>query len=360
MKFRNALSSLMLLFISFMGILDVSAVKSVKNPLLQTKDELSITGLIKDSSGQPLAGVSVTVKGTKKGLSSNADGRFTLKAQSTDVIVFSLIGYKSQEIAVGSKTYFEITLQMETSNLNEVVVTAIGIKQQKRKLGYATQEVNTEVLDKSKTMNLGNALSGQVAGLTVNNPTGIFQSPQISLRGKTPLIVIDGIPVESNLYDVSSADIENINVLKGVTASALYGSRGKNGAIIITTKRAKADGLEINVGTNNMVTAGFTVFPETQTEYGNGSEGKYEFWDGADGGISDGDMIWGPKFGTGLKVRQWNSPIRDKQTGTVIPWWGDVAGTIYNDKARYERVPTDWIRHDNLNDFLSTGIVDTH
>lgn len=361
MKLKKALSSLILLFIPFMGILDVSAANRVKPLFLSKSEELSITGTIKDSGGQPLPGVNVMIKGTKRGISSNGDGKFVLKAQPTDLLVFSLVGYKTQEILVGTKIQFEITLQMEASNLNEVVVTAIGIKQQKRKLGYATQEVNTEVLEKSKTMNLGNALSGQVAGLSVNNPTGIFQSPQITLRGKTPLLVIDGVPVESNLYDVSSTDVENINVLKGVTASALYGSRGKNGAIIITTKRAKADGLEINVGTNNMFTAGFTVFPETQTEYGNGSEGKYEFWDGADGGISDGDMIWGPKFGTGVKVRQWNSPIRDKQTGTVIPWWGDVNGTVYNDKSRYERVPTDWVRYDNLNDFLSTGIVtDNH
>ena len=360
MMFRKALSGVMLLFIPFMGTATAAAV-SKRHLSISKVEEVSISGTIKDAGGQPLPGVSITVKGSKRGISSNGDGKFNLKVQTTDVLVFSLVGFKSQEITVGSKTIFEVVLQMETSNLDEVVVTAIGIKQQKRKLGYATQEVNTEVLDKAKTMNLGNALSGQVAGLSVNNPTGIFQSPQITLRGKTPLLVIDGIPVESNLYDVSSADIENINVLKGVTASALYGSRGKNGAIIITTKRAKADGLEINAGTNNMVTAGFTVFPETQTEYGNGSQGKYEFWDGADGGISDGDMIWGPKFGTGIQVKQWNSPIRDKQTGAVIPWWGDVSGTIYNDKSRYERVPTDWVRHDNLNDFLGTGIVtDNH
>ncbi len=361
MKFRKTLTSLILLLLPFTGILASTSAYVVKPLNLSLIDELSISGTIKDSNGQPLPGVNITIKGSKRGVSTNGDGKFVLSAQPSDVLIFSLVGYKPQEVIVGAQTQIEIILQIEASNLNEVVVTAIGIKQQKRKLGYATQEVNTEVLEKSKTMNLGNALSGQVAGLTVTNPTGIFQSPQLTLRGKTPLLVIDGIPVESNLYDVSSTDIENINVLKGVTASALYGSRGKNGAIIITTKRAKVDGLEVNVGTNNMVTAGFTVFPETQTAYGNGSEGKYEFWDGADGGISDGDMIWGPKFGSGIKVRQWNSPIRDKQTGAVIPWWGDVNGTIYNDKSKYERVPTDWIRHDNLSDFLSTGIVtDNH
>src|SRR5690606_34979252 len=99
--------------------------------------------------------------------------------------------------------------------------------------------------------------------------------------------------------------------------SALYGSRGKNGAILITTRNAQKEGLEITISTNNMITAGFTVFPETQTLYGSGSNGQYEFWDGADGGISDGDMTWGPKLNSGVKVPQWNSPIRDKETGEM-------------------------------------------
>ncbi|WP_443943886.1 SusC/RagA family TonB-linked outer membrane protein [Pedobacter sp. AW1-32] len=361
MNFKTTFGGILLLFSALVGSVQASMLTRTEISKLHSRAETTITGTVKDAEGKSLPGVTIMLKGSRRGISTNGDGKFTLKAETNDILVVSLVGYKTQEIAIGEKTAVDIVLQVEEATLNEVVVTAIGIKQQKRKLGYATQEVNTEVLDKAKTMNFGNALVGQVAGLTVNSPTGIFQAPQISLRGKEPLIVIDGIPIESNLYDVSSSDIENINVLKGVTASALYGSRGKNGAIVITTKRAKTEGLEVNVGTNNMVTAGFTAFPETQTEYGNGSEGKYEFWDGADGGISDGDMIWGPKFGTGIKVRQWNSPIRDKQTGNVIPWWGDVSGTIYDDKARYERVPTDWVRHDNLNDFLSTGIVtDNH
>lgn len=316
-----------------------------------------ITGTVKDSSGMALPGVSVRVKGEKTAALTNSDGKFTISANPQSILVFTMIGFGQKEVQVGNQTIITVVLSDNIAKLNEVVVTAIGIKQQKRKLGYATQEVNTGVLAEAKTMNLGNALSGQVAGLTVNNPTGLFQKPSFSLRGKTPIIVLDGVLVETDFYDISPENIENINVLKGVTASALYGSRGKNGAILITTKKAKSEGMEVNVSTSNMVTAGFTVYPETQTEYGNGSNGKYEFWDGADGGVSDGDMIWGPKFGTGIKVSQWNSPIRDKQTGEVIPWWGDVKGTVYDNKSRYERVPTDWIRHNNLDDFLRTGIV---
>lgn len=346
--------ALLILTLAFIGSSAAEASPSHINTLKLQQE--TVTGTVRDSSGMPLPGVSVSVKGGKTTL-TNTEGRYSIDAYPQSHLTFFMIGYAKTEVQVGSKRVLDIVLKENVAALNEVVVTAIGIKQQKRKLGYATQEVNTDVLAEAKTMNLGNALSGQVAGLNVTNPTGLFQSPGFSLRGKSPLIVLDGIPVETDFYDISSEDISNINVLKGTTASALYGSRGKNGAILITTKRANKDGLEFSLTTNNMVTAGFTVFPETQTEYGNGSNGKYEFWDGADGGISDGDMIWGPKFGTGIKVAQWNSPIRDKQTGEVIPWWGDVSGTVYDDKARYERVPTDWVRHDNLKDFLRTGIV---
>ncbi|MCM5527675.1 SusC/RagA family TonB-linked outer membrane protein [Parasegetibacter sp. NRK P23] len=330
---------------------------SGEKPLFSYFQQQTISGIVKDSTGAPLQGVSVAVKGSPLTTVTGAGGAFRIAADDNATLVFSMIGFAPREEQVNGRNNLTITLQPDAAKLNEVVVTAIGIKQQKRKLGYATQEVNTDVLAESKTLNIGSALSGQVAGLTVTNPTGLFQTPGFSLRGKSPLIVIDGVPVETDFYDVSGEDIANINVLKGTTAAALYGSRGKNGAILITTKKASKSGWNFNVGTNNMVTAGFTVFPETQTEYGNGSNGKYEFWDGSDGGISDGDMIWGPKFGTGIKVAQWNSPIRNKQTGEEIPWWGDVRGTVYNDKSKYERVPIDWVRHDNLNDFLRTGLV---
>ena len=316
-----------------------------------------IKGVVKDANGNGIPGVNIRVLNTTKATASDLQGMFSIIAASDATLSFSYLGYLTQEIKVAGKTEINVTLIEDSKSLGEVVVTAIGIKQQKKKLGYATQEVKLDVLTEAKTMNIGNALSGQVAGLTVNNPTGMFQSPSFSLRGKNPLIVIDGIPVETDFFDVSGENIANINVLKGTTASALYGSRGKNGAILITTKNAEKEGLEITVNTNNMVTAGFTVFPETQTAYGNGSNGKYEFWDGEDGGISDGDMIWGPKFEPGVKVAQWNSPIRNKQTGETIDWWGNVKGTIYDDKSKYERVPTDWVQHDNLDDFLRTGIV---
>lgn len=242
-------------------------------------------------------------------------------------------------------------------NINELVVTAIGIKQEKKKLGYTTQQVGGEEIAAAGNLNPGAALQGEVAGLTVSIPSGMFQSPSFSLRGKTPLIVLDGVPIESDLFDLSSENIASVNVLKGTAASALYGARGRNGAIMITTKQAQKEGIEINFSTKNMIQAGYTAFPETQHEYGSGSKGKYAFWDGEGGGISDDDMQWGPKLDVGNMAPQWNSPIRDKVTGETIPWWGSVKGTKYDDQGRYERVPMPLVSHDNIGDFLETGFI---
>ncbi|WP_339866081.1 SusC/RagA family TonB-linked outer membrane protein [uncultured Algoriphagus sp.] len=319
--------------------------------------QVQITGKVSDETGLGLPGVTVLVKGTNRGTVADFEGNYTIMADESATLVYSFIGFEAQEETINGRSIINITLAEDSKSLDEVVVTAIGIKQQKKKLGYATQEVPMDVIAEASTLNLGNALSGQIAGLTVTNPTGMFQSPSFSLRGKNPLIVLDGVPVETDFFDISPENIESINVLKGGSASALYGARGKNGAILITRKNASKDGLTVTATTNNMVTAGFTVYPETQTEYGNGSNGKYEFWDGADGGISDGDMIWGPKFEPGVLVPQWNSPIRNKNTGETVDWYGSVTGTVYDDKSLYERVPTEWKRHDNLNDFMRTGVV---
>lgn len=345
------LLSLSLLILSGTGNLRANPV----HPLSVSR-AAALTGIVKGTDGEALTGVMVKNLNTGKAAVTDAGGKYTIEAEPGQDLQFTFVGFKSQTLKAATPMP-DVILEADNQILNEVVVTAIGIKQQKRKIGYSTQEVKSDVLQESKTMNIGNALTGQVAGLNVTNPTGIFQAPSFSLRGKTPLVVVDGIPIETDFFDVPSQNVENINVLKGTAASALYGSRGKNGAILITTRRAQKDKLEFNFTTTQMATAGFTVYPETQTEYGSGSNGQYEFWDGADGGISDGDMTWGPKLNTGLKYKQWNSPIRNLQTGEVIEWYGDVAGTIYDDKSKYERVPTDWVRHDNLRDFLRTGYV---
>lgn len=319
--------------------------------------QTAIQGVVRSSGGELLPGVNVLVKGTMNGTATDANGHFSINAGTESTLDFSFIGFQPLEVTLNGKRSLEVTLKEENERINEVVVTALGIKAEKKRLGYSTQEVEGRQLSAPGNLNAASSLSGQVAGLTVSNPTGMFQAPSFKLRGATPLIVLDGVPVESDFYDISSDNIESVNVLKGTAASALYGSRGKNGAIMITTKSAKREGLEITFATKNMATAGFSAFPKTQHQYGSGSKGAYEFWDGQGGGKSDDDMEWGPKLDVGNEAAQWNSPIRDKVTGETIPWWGDVQGTKYDDKSRYERVPMPLVSHNNLKDFLREGFI---
>jgi TonB-linked SusC/RagA family outer membrane protein len=317
----------------------------------------TVSGKVVDETGAPLVGVNVVEKNTTNGTITNLEGVYSLTVDQEAVIVFSFVGFQPLERVSDGSNGINVTLVADIYTLDEAVVTALGISRAKKSLGYSTQEVEMESLQSTGVQNVGNLLTGKIAGLAVSNPTGMFQAPIFSLRGRRPLVVIDDIPIESDLYDINPADIESMNVLKGTTASALYGSRGRNGAILITTKKARKEGLNVTVSNSTMVTAGFTVYPETQNEYGNGSNGVYEFWDGKDGGISDGDMVWGPAFADNLEIPQWNSPIRDTQTGETIEWYGDVSGTMYDDRSRYERVPIPWKFNDFLNEFLETGYV---
>lgn len=198
----------------------------------------SLKGKVLDESNVPLGGASVIVKGTKTGVATDFDGNFEISSlQENTTLLVSYIGYVTKEVAITNEAFVTIQLLPDSEKLNEIVVTALGITKSEKKIGYATQKIDTEIIDEINTPNVGNLFTGQVAGLSVSNPTGLLQSPSFSLRGKTPLIVIDGIAVETDFFDVSGNNIADINVLKGTTASALYGSRGRNGAILITTKK---------------------------------------------------------------------------------------------------------------------------
>lgn len=332
-------------------------------PLYLSAQETNITGTVKSEEGTAVSGVSITDKNTGTTVTTDENGSFTISANPKDILEFYSDHYSLYTVEVSSRRNYIIVLKkVNEKQIEGVVITALGIEKKKEKLGYSTQEVNTKQFETITTPSLGNLFSGQVAGLNVSNPTGMQQKPVFSLRGNTNLVyVIDGVIVEPEVFqNLDPNNISNINVLKGATASALYGSRGRYGAVLITTKNAKKQGFSVEFSQNTMVTAGFTNLPETQTEYGNGSQGKYEFWDGADGGVNDGDMIWGPKFVPGLKIAQWNSPIRDKQTGQVIEWYGTVAGSPYDDKSRYERVPIDWKYHDNLKTFMKPAVINNN
>lgn len=318
---------------------------------------VKIKGRVTDNMG-PVAGATVKLKGQYNVATvTDLDGNYTIQADKGAILEFSFMGDKPKIIKVDGRTTIDVILDADVQDIEEVVVTALGIKQEKKKLGYTAQQVSGADLAAQGNMNVGSSLQGQVAGLTVSVPSSMFETPEFSLRGRTPLIVLDGVPIESDMFDVSSENIASINVLKGTAASALYGARGKNGAIMITTKQAEKEGIEISFSTKDMMTAGFIAYPETQHQYGLGSNGQYAFWDGEGGGKSDDDMQWGPKLNVGNTAPQWNSPIRDKVTGEIIPWWGSVKDTQYDDQSRYERVATELVSHDNLKSFLETGII---
>ncbi|HEY0608219.1 MAG TPA: SusC/RagA family TonB-linked outer membrane protein, partial [Chitinophaga sp.] len=219
-----------------------------------------------------------------------------------------------------------------------------GIKKEVKRLGYAVQEIKGEDLVKAREPNPINGLTGKVAGLTVGASAEMLGTPQVLLRGSAiNLYVVDGVPINSDTWNISPDDIESYTVLKGATASALYGSRGLNGAIMITTKRGSKDkrGFSVELNSSTMFDKGFIAIPEVQDEYGPGDHGRYAFVNGKGGGTNDGDYdIWGPKF-EGQLIPQYDSPV---------------------DPATGQRQGTPWVARgrDNLKRFIQTGILSTN
>ncbi|MEO5944458.1 MAG: SusC/RagA family TonB-linked outer membrane protein, partial [Ferruginibacter sp.] len=282
----------------------------------------TVTGTVTDPGNQPLSGVSVNVKGTKLTVATNNDGKFSIKADAKDKLIISFVGYATQEVAIkGSQ---DLTVKMELSigqDMDAVVVTALGIKKESKKLGYSATSINTEELVKNRTTNVGESLEGRVAGLNITPPAaGAGSSNQIRLRGQvgfagadnSPLLVINGIPIDQgaqsadgggqmrdrgdNLSNINPDDIESMTVLKGATAAALYGSRAARGAIIITTKSGhKNQGIGVDFNSSYSTSQALDYFGEIrQTEYGQGQSGAKFTTQGQVQG--NGQFGWGAKL----------------------------------------------------------------
>lgn len=320
----------------------------------------TITGTVVSADDQkPLPGVSILVKGTTSGTSTRADGSYTLNVNNPAgaTLTFSFIGYQSQEVAVGNRTIIDISMTVGTSTLSEVVVTALGIKKDIRQTGVAIQSVDGNQLLKAREPNPINSLTGKVAGLTIGSSSELLGRPNISLRGNTDvLFVVDGIPITSDTWNISADDIETYTVLKGASASALYGFRGKNGAILITTKRGTKDkrGFSVEVNTSQMFDNGFLAIPKVQDEYGPGDHGVYAFRDGKGNGLNDGDYdVWGPAL-NGQLIPQYDSPVVPGQTFTTTFKKADGNNVVFTS----DRQPTPYLPRgkDNLSRFIQTGI----
>lgn len=287
--------------------------------------ERIVTGKVTDSADNtPVAGASVRIKGSNKGTTTNADGTYKIATSSSATLQFSFVGYSAQEVQVGAKSVVNVVLALDTKEIGEIVFTALGISKERRTVSNSIQTVKGADLIKAREPNSINSLTGKVAGLTVGPSAELLGRPNVVLRGNSDILyVVDGVPINSDTWNISADDIETYSVLKGANAAALYGFRGKNGAILITTKKGTKDkrGFSVEFNSSTMIESGFNTIPRVQDLYGPGDHGSYEFVDGRGGGKNDGDYdIWGPKFDpTGQKkIAQYDSPI-DPATGKRIP-----------------------------------------
>lgn len=287
-----------LLFVSFIFTLQLSYGQKV-----------TITGKVTSKEdGMPIIGASVMEKGTTNGTVTNYDGVYSMSVSGNSLLVFTYIGMEKQEIKVAGSTSINVILKSSSVAMDEVVVTAMGIKTEKKKLNFAVQSINSEVITAGQSANFVNSLQGTVAGVSVTNSGG---SPnggtQIILRSissinssqsNEPLFILDGMPLSggaSSAADINPNDIENITVLKGAAAAALYGQNAANGAIMITTKQAKTGALTVSVNTSWQMDNA-TRTPQMQTLYGPGSLGFYK--PEASGGYGG----WGPLLKNGEKT----------------------------------------------------------
>lgn len=353
------------------------------------QQRINVSGKVTDLSGDPIPGVTVTIKGMNRGTITNADGSYSLtNVPGNAILVFSFVGMKSQEASVSGRTALNVILEEETIGVKEVVVTALGIERNKRTLSYATQQVDMTELTTVRDASLGASLSGKLAGvniLTSSGTTGVGGASRIIIRGdrsivgnNQPLIVVDGIPYSNSgginfsrksstdgFSDVNPDDVESINVLKGPSASALYGSDANNGVIIITTKKGKSGMKKVEL--NSIMTVDdFYLFPDFQNEYGQGAGSMF---------IPNSEYSWGPRM-TGQTVVDWTdgetslTPQPDNMkdffvngynfTNTLSYTMGTEKTTTYfsysNTSAR-SVIETDRLQKHNFNLRLNTELI---
>ena len=325
---------------------------------ITSAQEKIISGIVSDVSGV-LPGVSVIIEGTSKGVETDFDGKYAIKASPGDVLVFRYLGFKTTNTTVGTSNTINVILEEGGEVLDEIVVTAFGIKREEKALGYSVQSIKGDAMTEARESNLTNAISGKIAGVQVTGTSGsVGASSRIVLRGNSsitgnnePLYVVDGLPISNRSFgnagsgggvdlpngasDLNPDDIESITVLKGPNAAALYGLRAGNGVIVITTKKGDANKrFSISVNTN-VTMSNPLLLPDYQNSYGQGGTSNFfNYVNGASGGVGDGvDESWGPALDAGLEFVQWDSQLTNNGN------------------------PTPWVSHpDNVKDFLDTGL----
>lgn len=339
----------------------------------------TVSGTITDGKGIPLPYVNVQLSGSTKGTLSNEDGNYELNLPDLEgTLKFSIIGYKTQNVPINGSALINIRLVESSEELDEVVLTALGLKRETKELGYAVQSLDAKGVTEVKAVNFLDNLTGKLAGVTITQgATGVGSSSKITIRGEAsfsnnnPLFIVDGVPINNNTVfnftneaaagfqevdfgngamEVNPDDIAAVSVLKGPSAAALYGTRASNGVIVIETKSGKkTQGLGISYNTSFFVDTAFQL-PDFQNEYGQGQSGVFEFVDGLGGGTSDNiTYSWGPRLDAGNLIPQFDSPV-------TLPNGSIVRGGDTSLYSGLPITPTEFRSNpNNLRDFYETG-----
>jgi TonB-linked SusC/RagA family outer membrane protein len=311
--------------------------------------EKTISGTVSDENGLPLPGVNIIVKGTTNGTQTDFDGNYAISASTGDVLSYSFVGYSTNEVTVGASNSISFSMVPDVTAIDEIVVTALGIKKDERSIGYSSQNLKSNDLNEIPVTNVTDALTGKISGVNVTRSSGdVGASTRIVIRGIStiygnaqPLIVVDGVVMNNATYsetnsgtdlpnglgDINPEDIADLNVLKGGAATALYGMRGTNGVIVITTKTGtKKESLGITINSNVSFSNPY-VFPDYQNSYGQGHDQSYfKFINGFgyDGGYAGGDggtdESWGPALDAGYEFIQYQSLIENPDNPQPLPW----------------------------------------
>jgi TonB-linked SusC/RagA family outer membrane protein len=269
-------------------ILALFAVLMLSGALASAQNH-SVKGHVTGPDGNSLPGITVQVKGTQTATATDANGQFEISVPTNSTLVFTGVGFEEQSIKVGSRSSLDLTLQSSTKRLNEVVVTALGIKRQERALGYSTKNVGSSELNISKPVTVGEGLAGKVAGLQINTiNNGVDPGVRVVLRGyrhlnadNQALVVVDGVAVQSSfLSTINPNDVASVTVLKGASAAALYGVDATNGVLVVTTKRGEGHGKPVIEYNNTTMLERVSYMPPLQNTYspGSGETGPYP-WD---------------------------------------------------------------------------------
>lgn len=294
----------------------------------------TITGTVTDQDGLPLPGVNILVQGTTAGTQTDFDGNYSIEAEEGQTLLFTYIGQKDMTVVVGTSSTIDVQMEESAQALAEVVVTGQGIKREKKSLGYSQQSVGGEQLVQARETDVANALAGKISGVQiVGNSSSTFGNSSIRLRGNDDLLyVVDGVRIYSS-SDVNTDNVADISVLKGASATAIYGPEGRNGVVIITSKTGTPGAAKFEID-HSMSISSVTTLPEYQNEYGGGYSQTFntfsydpaqdpESWAAFDGQLYPdfwADESWGPKL-DGQMVRHWDSWIPGTpEFGELRPW----------------------------------------